>query len=34
MALRCWMVGGSVRNDLVTEGVAERVKKGCRWRWR
>lgn len=32
MAVRCWMVGGSVRNDLVSGGVAERVKKGCRWR--
>lgn len=35
VAVRCWMVEGSVRNDLVRGGVVERVKKGCSWRlWR
>lgn len=32
MAVRCWVVGGRVRKDLVRDGVVGRVKKGCRWR--
>lgn len=30
VAVRCWMVEGMVRNDLVRGGVLERVKKRCR----